>query len=263
MPKETYGGDGSGGGSGQPKKKMPLSRFGLAPDANIRDLFWRVMASYSATKKPGMDLKEAAGDRFALMRAGLSVLDSPHGSEYGLAPKFIAAYTAMMMLDGGWDDALAELIQRSREARHGTAAQVAAALAKLANHDGYRERLAATLGHMIRDKNGNAAAVACLAAMNEPQFAARMKKELMIVARGDIGENQLNAISAIAGMKDDPDARKSLAVLLSHWDENARLAAAEALAAMPADAEVKAAARKRLAEEPNPEIKKMLAKISK
>jgi hypothetical protein len=263
MPEQTFGGDDQGGGTGQPKRKIQLSKFGLSPDTNIRDVFWKIMASYAATKKPGVELSAMEHDRFALMRAALSVLSSPHGEQYGLAPGFIAAYTAMMLMDGGWKDAFVEFLGRGLEEGGAVAENISSALGRLAAEDEYRERLGAYLSAMIRDRNANGIAVAYLAGMNDIVFAGRMKKELLIIARGDIGPNQMNAISVIARMKDDPEARKTLVMLLSHWDEGARLAAAEALVAMAGDPEVREAAKKRLAEESVPEIKKILERMAK
>ncbi|MDD5340780.1 MAG: HEAT repeat domain-containing protein [Candidatus ainarchaeum sp.] len=264
MPRETFGGDDDSGSAApeQPKRKIPLSKFGLAPDVNIRDVFWRIMASYAATRKPGVELSSLEHDRFALMRAALSVLSNPHGEEYGLAPRFIATYTSMLLMEAGWKDAFAELLERGLEDA-AVAKLLSQALGKLAASDEYAERLGETFSAMIRGKDSNAVAVAYLAGMKDGKFAARMKKELTIIARGDIGQNQLNAIGVISLMKDDPEVKRSLVALLSHWDEGARLAAAEALGAMAGDPEVKAAAKRRLAEESSQEIKKALERIAK
>ncbi len=263
MPEQTFGGDDDSGSAEpeQPKRKIQLSKFGLAPDVNIRDVFWKLMASYAATKKPGVELKTLEHDRFALVRVALSVLSSPHGEQYGLAPRFIATYTAAMLLEGGWKDAFAEFLERGQE--DGAVAKVlSSALAKLAAGDEHRERLGEWFGTMIRDRNSNAVAVAYLAGMKDGKFAARVKKELMIIARGDIGGNQLNAIEVLSRMKDDAEVRQSLIILLSHWDEGAREAAAGALKGMAGDPEVRAAAEKRLGEETDAGIRKVLEKIA-
>lgn len=263
MPEQTFGGDDEGrGGIEQPKRKIPISKFGLSPDINIRDVFWKIMASYAATKKAGVELSTIENDRFALIRAALSVLSSQHGEQYGLAPRFIAAYTLMLLVDGGWKDALAEFLERGLEDSE-TAELIASALARLAATEEHMERLGECFSAMIRNKDSNAVAVAYLAAMKDPAFAGRMKEELIIIAKGDIGQNQLNAIGIISRMKDDADVKKTLVMLLSHWDEGARLAAAEALAPMAGDPEVKAAAKKRLAEETEPETKNILERIAK
>jgi hypothetical protein len=264
MPEQTFGGDDEGGNASpeQPKRKISLANFGLSPDTNIRDVFWKIMASYSATKKPGVELSSLENDRFALMRAALAVLSSPHGESYGLAPRFIATYTLMMLLEGGWKDALSEFLERSLE-NGGTAEAVASALEKLASNDQHREPLGSCFTAMIRGGSSNAVAVAYLAMMKDEKFAARMKNELLIIARGDIGQNQLNAIQILSRMKGDKDVEKTLIALLPHWDADTRLSAAEALLAMAGDGEVKAAARKRLAEETEPKIKKALERICK
>ena len=101
MPKEAFGGDDDNSNNPLPeKKKLGLDKFGLSPDVNIRDVFWKIVGSYAATKKPGIELQTLKNDRFALMRVALSILSSQQSEQYGLAPKFMITYTIMMLLDG-------------------------------------------------------------------------------------------------------------------------------------------------------------------
>ena len=83
----------------------------------------------------------------------------------------------------------------------------------------------------------------------------------MIFARGDVGESQLNAIKAIALIKEDEEVKKSLIVLLSHWDKEARLAAASVLETMRDDPDVVSAATRRKGSETDPQVKKVLERI--
>ncbi|MEW6035760.1 MAG: hypothetical protein AB1529_04050 [Candidatus Micrarchaeota archaeon] len=262
MPKEAFGGDDSGGGAAPEKKRMGLDKFGLMPDANIRDVFWRLMASYAATKKPPEELPRLEQDRFALMRVAISVLSSPNAGDYGLAPKFIAQYSLMMMLDGGWKDALAEFLERSLERKLNMKDEVAGAIRRLMAQERYGKELSELLTAMVRGRGTSHIGLEYVAALEDPALCASMKKELMIIARGDIGRNQMNAIRAVSLLKGDDEVKRSLVVLLSHWDAQARHAAAEALGAYAGDAEVKSAAEKRLSSESDEEIKKLLKRLS-
>lgn len=262
MPKEAFGGDDDSSGAPEEKKKMGLARFNLAPDVNMRDEFWRIMGSYAATKKPGVELSAHAHDRFALMRIALSVLESQHSEDYGMPPKFLATYALMMMLDGGWKDALIEFLLRGRESRANLKADIAYAIRRIVAQEDHRERMTEYLSSMLRGKESGGDAVAYIAEAGSEELARPMKKELLIIARGDIGENQLNAMKAISLIKDDPEVKKSLVVLLSHWDGIARLAAAELLLGFIEDKEVRSAAEKRLESESDPDIREVLKKIA-
>lgn len=259
MPKEAFGGDDEGGGGGEEKKKIGLSKFGLSPDVNIKDVFWKIMGSYAATKKPGAELSEMGNDRFALMRAALSVLSSPHVDEYGLAPRFIAMYSLMMMADGGWKDAFAEFLVKGAEGRQ--EGEIAQALRRLLGTEKYRQPVIDSLTGMLRGRGTGGVALVYIAALEEPGLVRTLKKELMIIARGDIGDNQLNAIKAISLIKEDEDVRKSLIILLSHWDAGARLAAAEVLETLRAEPDVLSAAKARLQSESDEDVKRVLQKI--
>ncbi|MEW6722813.1 MAG: hypothetical protein AB1324_06125 [Candidatus Micrarchaeota archaeon] len=262
MPKEAFGGDDSGGGDGGERKKMGLSKFGLGPDANIRDVFWRIMGSYAATKKPGADLAALSHDRFSLMRSAISVLSSEAGEQYGLSPKFVALYSLMMMADGGWTDALAEFLERGAERKLGIKDVIAQAMRKLLGQERYGDAVRELIPAMVRNRKTVSIALEYVAALESAELARSLKKELMIIARGDIGPNQQNAIKACALMMDEQDVRKSFIVLLSHWDAEARLAAVQVLGTAAQDPEVRAAAEKRLQVETDEEIKKGLRKIT-
>jgi len=264
MPKETFGGDDEGGGGVEERKKLPLSKFGLSPDANIRDVFWKIMASYAATKKPGVDLSTLENDRIALIRVAVSVLSSPHSGYYGMSPRFMVNYTLMMMLDAGWEDTFVEFLEEASESRSDLGRNVMLCLRKLASgQEGYAQKIRGYFAGMIRDRQTQAIALGYMAQIENPELAKALKKELIILARGDIGKNQLNAIKTISLLKNDDEVKKSLIILLSHWDREARLAAAEILRTMASDAEVKAAAKRKIPSESDGEIKKILETIAK
>lgn len=261
MPKETFGGDGDDEGA-EEKKKLGLDKFNLSPDTNIRDLFWKIMGSYAAAKKPGVELASLEHDRFALMRVAVSVLSNPDSEHFGMSPRFVAMYTTTMMLEAGWKDVVPEFLNVSLEPRLKIKEHVKASLKKLIAQDKYREMLFGIIANMLRKTDTTPVALAYISELGAPELSLMVKKELIIFARGDIGENQQNAISAIATIKEDPDVKKSFIILLSHWDKEARRAAAGYLVGMEDD-DVKAAAKKRIELESDEEIKKILMRIAK
>lgn len=261
MPKEAFGGDGDEGAP--PEKKRPgLEKFGLAPDANIKDVFWKIMASYAATKKPGVELRGYEHERFALMRSAVSVLSMPESEHYGLSPKYVCEYTLRMLLDGGWDDAIAELFEEGLDKRLGIMTMIIASMKKIISNEEYRERMIKVLVSMLRESAQVQVIMPYLAQITNPQVSKELKKELTIFARGDIGENQMNAIRAIAPIMDDPDVKKTFIILLSHWDREARLQSASILLKLKNDDDVKTAAKRRMEVETDEEVKKALGRIA-
>ncbi len=261
MPKETFGGD-DDEEAPEEKKKLGLEKFELSPDVNIRDLFWRIMGSYAATKKPGIELASLEHDRFALMRSAVSVLSNPDSMQYGLSPRFVSIYSMMMMLDAGWKDIFMQFLELSLDKKLKIADHVKGALKKMVLQERYKERLYSYLGEMLRKSGTSPVALRHIADIDEQELSQSLKKELIIFARGDIGENQQNAIRAISVIKDDSDVRKSFIILLSHWDKEARMAAANALKDSK-DEDVKKAAAKRLETETDEQVKKVLRRIAK
>ena len=220
------------------------------------------MGGYAAARKPGTDLSGLGNDRFALMRAAISILSTQNSERYGLSPKFIALYSIMMMVDGGWDDALQDFLARSCEERLGIRKEIAHALRKLLPQEKYGKAITGALTAMSRGRENTAAAMEIIAEAASPELSRALKKELMIIARGDIGQSQLNAIRAIALIREDEEVKKSLIILLSHWDAGARLAAAEVLDGMRGDAEAASAAKARLPMETDEAIKRILKRIA-
>ncbi|MBN1169628.1 hypothetical protein JXA56_01255 [Candidatus Micrarchaeota archaeon] len=258
MPKQGFGGDDDIEEVPEEPKPPSLDKFGLSPDANIRDLFWKIMGSYAATKSPGVDISTLEEDRFALMRVAVSILSQEHSNQYGLSPKFITLYTIQMLIDGGWEDALADFLMLALEKKHRIKDIVIQSLRKIQE----KEKIVHCMSSMLRSSNDASVALEYIANLDDAELSMQLKKELVIFARGDIGENQKNAIKAISSIGDQDEVKKTFIILLSHWDEEARLAAARALKSINDD-EVKGEAAKRLETENNDEIRRILKEILK
>lgn len=260
MPKEAFGGDDSGGEGGGEKKRAGLSRFGLEPDTNIRDVFWKVMSSYAAAKKP--ELSTLEHDRFSLMHAALSVLSGKQDRHYDLTPSDIAAYSVMMMVDGGWKDTLGSFLSEGAEEQT-LRKELVQALKRLGSDERYGQAVAETLAAMLRKQDSSGAALSYIADMDDVAIVKSLRKELIIITRGGIGDDQMNAMKAVRLLKDDEDVKTAFIVLLSHWDAQTRLAAAETLGTMAKDSIVRAAVAKRIPLENDVRVKSTLEKIIK
>ncbi len=261
-PQQAFGGDDNSGNAAPPppKKKLSLDRFGLPPDTNIRDVFWKLMGSYAATKKPGMDLETITGDRFAIVRSAVSLLKSRTSNSYGLAPKFIAIYTIMLCIDGGWTDAFAEFLAYCTDEK--VTEEAAAGLKKVITNEKYVDEVTKELAGMIRDPERGKVALEYVARLKNTTITGTIKKELIIIARGDVGQNQINAMDALSLIKEDKEVKETFIALLSHWDGEVRKEAVAILKGFAKDNDVKGAAERRIPFETDTEIKKILEKIA-
>ncbi len=262
MPKEAFGGDddSSSPAPEEKKRKLDLSRFSKGQDMNIRSLFWEIVEAY-LDGKPPENFSELENDRLALVRAAVGALSRPSPMHARLTPADLSRYALMMLLDAGWQDALAEFLEECNH-RNEQRRAAAAGMKKLAEDAKYGPLVTESLRAMLRSREAGGTALRYLAEMGSPALAGGLGKELVIFARGDIGENQMNAIEALALLEKDEEAEKAIVALLSHWDDAARKAAAGALLRMGGK-EAAAAAEKRLASETNPDIKSVLEKIAK
>ncbi len=256
MGKQTFGGDDDEEAAEEIQKKLKLSKFELAPDYNIRDLFWKILASYAATKTPGMDLKKISNQRMALVKTALSVLESRGSHFYGLSPQFVARYTLMMVLDGGWNDAFMEFLEDAKESKAQAWQYVVQAMRSLLKTE-YKQKMKEFMKIVLRNSNAYPYALFYLPKIKDKELVNEFRKEISIFARGDIDQNQINAIDALA-MLDDEEVKKLMLSLLNHWDVKIRRKAAGIVRDMKLDNEDYALVKRRMDAEPDEEIKKIL-----
>ncbi len=229
----------------------------------MKDEFLKIMASYTATKKPGVELATIENHKYALTNIALSIVLSPHPPYYGITPKFIVQYSLMMILDASWEDCFSEFIEKAKNRQDKFPKYISAALKTLVNQETYRTKIISIFGHLLRNRNSDSIALFFIPKIKSVAVISALKKELLILARGGIGEDQLNAIDAIAQIKDDQEVKKALITLFSHWDLETRFASVNAIKNFKNDQEVKDAIRKRIDLETDPEIIKLLKRLSK
>ncbi len=225
MGKQTFGGDDEEAAE-EIQKKLKLSKFELGPDYNIRDLFWKIMASYAATKTPGINLSKIENEKIPLVKVGISVLVGKKSLFYGLSPQFVARYTLMMTIDGNWDNAFIEFLEEARESRANAWKPVVQALKHLVSTEKYKNRIKEYFKIAIRNPESYSYILFYLPKIKDKELTGGLKRELSIFARGETEENQLNAIDSLALLEDE-DVRNILLGLLNHWDVKIRRKAVE------------------------------------
>lgn len=263
-PKQAFGGDDDTSGQQPqppPAKKPDLAKYASKPDANIRDLFWEILAAYAQKKAfTGDELKPLAHERIALVRIALHILENPQKQYFGLGKSPTALYSLMLLLDGGWDDAVHEFVAASYYEDEKPVPALVAALNRVCKDEKYIVQIKGIFKELLHGRDATAA-LAYLSKTDNKELLLEMKKEIMIIARSDIEKNQYYAMTALARIMDD-ESRNMLAGLLSHWDVETRRNAADILK-NEKDETVSAAAKRQLAIESDPSIKKLLAKLSR
>ena len=259
MAKQTFGGDDDTEYIEEEEKKRPkLSKFELEPDYNIRDMLWKILGSYAATKTPGMELSKMKEHRFALEKSAVSVLESRRSHFYGLSPQFLCRYSMMMFLDGGWEDAFITFMCDAKESRMENWKPVVHALKNLLSTEKYRGKITEYFSTGIRDSKIYPYILFYLPKLNDKRVVEKLRRELGIFARGEMEENQMNALDAMSLLEDDEEVKKIMLVLLKHWDVKIRRKAAEKLKTIKLEHKDVELIKNRISAEPDKDIKNIL-----
>lgn len=263
MPREAHGGDDDEEFEEEEEQKKPrLDKYHPEPDKNIKDIYWAIMASYATTGKFN-EISSFKNDRIPMMNAALSVLLSPHKNQYGMGPSFVARYSMMMFLDGGWNRVFRRFIRESMESRRKVSPFIIKGIRHLLRKKDYVGPVSTCFKEMLRSRKEVNHALRLITLMKNKKLISQLEKELIIFAKGDVGENQMNAIEALKKIKEDPDVKNAFIKLLSHWDAEVRLETAKVLKKMKTDKEVKTALKKRLKEEEEKKVLSILKKAIK
>ncbi len=259
--KQAFGGDDDSTPQEQlPVKKPVLHKFASKPDANIRDIFWDIIADYAMKKPPArQELESLNHERMALLRIALSVMENPKTAYLGLSRNFTALYSLKLFLDAGWLDVVEEFLVKSYEEHKKAPPIIVAAIKKLLDEKTYGAMLTELFKNMIRTHNATAATLAFISKVGDKKLILLFKKEILIIARNDIEDNQFYAMHILAQIMNE-EAKMTLMTLMSHWDEEVRLTAVNLLK-KEKDPQIVAAAQRQYAIETNPAIKKMLARV--
>lgn len=266
-PAQAFGGDDDSSGQLPPEqpKKLDLKRYASKPDANIRDVFWEIMASYAAKKPPTReDFKPFESERHGLVKIALTVIEKPESAAYyGINKSSVARFTFMMTIDAVWDDTFDEFIVSSYDKEKEADRTIIGALNKLYEVENYKEYVKEAFKLMVKEHSTLESVLAYIRAMKNRDLTLHLKKELLIIAKGDVELNQYNAMMALALIKnEDEEAKGALITLLMHWDEETRKVAAM-IFKDDEDPKLIDAAKRQIMVESNEEVKKLLAKLTK
>jgi len=253
----TYGGDDDDSPTPEDKKrKAYLDKFNIQPDYNIRDVFWEIMAQYSMKSINIEKIKKYSSSRTALVKIGLSVVKNPESSYFGIKAGSVARYSLQMTLDADWGDSFIEIIEESYG--ENISKPFIKALKKLMSEK-YGEKIEVLFLKMLKNISMIPSAVFYLKEINDKELILKAKKWLIVIARTDVEENQLNAMTCLSLLKKDPDVKKMLVALLSHWDPGTRMFTIKFLKEIKDD-EVNNALERRLGVERDVEVKTAIKK---
>jgi hypothetical protein len=164
----------------------------------------------------------------------------------------------MMFLDGGWDDAFTSFICDAKESRMESWKPVVQALKSLLSAEKYRERINGIFSSEIRNSKIYPCMLFYLPKLKDRKLVEAVRREVSIFARGEMEENQMNALDAISLLEGDAEAKNIMVSLLRHWDVNVRRKAAEKLKDMKIEARDVELIKNRIEAEPDKDIKNIL-----
>ncbi len=235
---------------GKPSKPN-LEKYSLSPDANIRDVFWKLLLGCAEERKE--EVKHFANHRHSLIKILLSVISSKEKPPFPISKKKMILCFLNLFQQEGWEDALKELLVLGGE-RASSAKIIASAVIEWNNPY--------LIKKLLRDRLASSSLLTILSYIKNASFIKHFKMELIIFARGDVGNNQYNAIRILSHLRDDFEVEETLIFLLSHWDERARLEAAKALKGKKSE-KIKSIVEMRLNIEENKEVRKAFLQLVK
>ncbi|MEK6981465.1 MAG: hypothetical protein AABX38_00915 [Candidatus Micrarchaeota archaeon] len=267
MAEQAFGGDDDSSTPVQeaPKpKKLDLKKYASTPDANVRDIFWSIMGSYATKSEVNAQyITSLDNHQNSIIRIALSELAKEEKSYYGLSKNFIAMYTLMLILDQSWEELFAYFIIESYSMKNKPIKSIGIALKRLESHEKYANIIESNFSQMIRDNTAMSAILAYLIEIKNISIIKKLKKELMIIARNDIEQNQHNAILCLAMLVNDSDldAKNLILQLLSHWDVETRRLIAYILKEYTQDGTVVEAVKRQIQLETDEDVRKAFDKI--
>lgn len=258
-----HGGDDDSSDSVQEtQKKLDLRKFVNKPDLNIRDLFWTIILAYASNENVKGPLKDFSGQRMALLRVAVSVIQQP---EKYLTEEIelndVAGYTLRMIFDEGWIDVFAALLSNTYNLKDGVNFPLVIAMKKLCENEAYLLRMGEFSKEIILDDHETEAMLAYLAELNDQRVSERLKKEITILASEGIDQVQHYAMFALKPLVEKDEKVQAMIIkLMDSWDDETRRIAASILCEVKNDKTIHAA-KKQLELEDNEEIKELLNKI--
>ncbi len=231
--------------------KPRLDKYGLGPDINIREIFWKIIEGKIK------DLKKYQIHRFAIANAACAVLASSEKNPLEITKKELVKRIINLLITTKWTDAFKKFLDCS--SKHTLAARAIANFTKTAP-DQEQIYVLNTIKEMLRNINTAEVALNILIYLKDPKLLKYLKRELILFARGGVGTKQYLTIEILSRLKEDFEVQDALIMLLSHWDDNTRLEAANALKGTTST-RCKHIAKTRYAIEQNEEVKKALKKL--
>jgi len=200
--KQMHGGDDDDFKDYEEEPKKPkLDKYLSDSDSNLTDLFEKIIMEYINGNDPSKLLEDVKYNRITLMRAGLKAIDSGL-AHLKISKNRIAYYLIKMIVCQNWKLVFKKIIVETSDKNLKNLPQMIIGIDKYYSDNKNKnkmciDRINNWVNEMILNID-NKEILALLSEIENQDIIESAKKELMLIAREDVGENKKNAINAIA-----------------------------------------------------------------
>ncbi|MDD5023314.1 MAG: hypothetical protein PHU63_04045, partial [Candidatus ainarchaeum sp.] len=196
-------------------EKIKLDKYLNVSDTNISDLFDKIIEGYRTGKDISKLLEKVKHERMALLRAGIRAINQ--GAPYfKISKSQMAYYLLKMIFDQDWKMVFKNLLIELYNEKTNYPIHFVAGVSRIYREytDKANEWIEELIGNMDNEE-----IVSLISEMNNEELVLKLKRQIMFIARDDVGKNKSNAISALSSIWNDEDVIKLLIVLLKRKDE--------------------------------------------
>lgn len=239
--------------------KPQLGKFHHEADLNVRDKFNEALLSYARRDTSAARTLSSINDKGAALSIAAGLISRPESNSLALSPMTTAQGIILLFMQLEWHTMMNELLKKTYDPRKGYPYALGAAFLG-ALSQGYRKQ-ADKAARGLFSCGARAEGCALLAAVEDREFSAGFKGELLASAKNGEGREKTDALAALSVMAaDDSEVRTHFISVLDDWDEGARGFAGGVLAKAKGR-DVALAALARVLDEQNPAVSFQLIRI--
>lgn len=201
-------------------EKIKLDKYLHASDFNLTDMFERIIRAYQRKEKTDNLLERIKHERMSLLRSGIRAVNNglPH---LKISKNRIAYYLVKMILDQDWRIVFKNLVTETYNLKTKHPLPLIVGINK-AYYEQKKKFEEWTTELIINIDNEEI--ISLINEMHNDELTRALKKQLMLIARDDVGNNKNNAIhSLIDILNEDADIAKLFRILLRRNDPETQI----------------------------------------
>ncbi|MBN2478375.1 hypothetical protein JXB01_03745 [Candidatus Micrarchaeota archaeon] len=211
--KQTHGGGDDIEYEDEEEKKINLSKYLENSDYNLSGVLEKILLAYKKEQDIRKELEKLKHERMALFRIALRNIESGGEIEKKLrmGRTDIAYYSILVLLDMEWYDVFSKMVTETFK-KEGHPPQIIVAMNKAFQKN--KEKFIEFIEEMITDID-NEEVISLVSEMGNKDLVSSLKKELIFIARDDIGKNKSNAIHSLSLLCGDREVVETYKKILS------------------------------------------------